>query len=478
MLQRPFFSTAAGILTATLLWSSAPIALAADWLYTFRAGDTLWDVCKQYTRHRNCWQELGPYNNIALNRQIPPGTRIKIPAKWLKIPAASADVAFVSGEVWVALYEEAPKPAEPGVKLPIGAKVITAEGSASILFADGSTITLEPHSEMALDTLSNFEQHGMVDSTVRLNRGTIKTRVIERDPRSRFQTITPSAVASVRGTEYRVNLEEIADSGDSEKAQAITRISVYQGLVDVGAEQEIYPVPAEFGILAKQGETLAPPVKLLPAPEFIPFERQQYRLFKPDGSLAKPVTLSWKALPNARSYQLNVFALPEDKSASEQLLKVQLVSTTKSTLTDLSDRCYLLVLRAVDTLGLHGLASKEQLCLKPQLPAPVFSPEETSIQGGQQLALQWSAIDGAESYALEVAEQEDFTHVLEKIHTSETAMMLRYEEPVFVRIRALGAEGADSEYSQTLSWQPDAPEQSYWDFLYPIGLYLIGLILI
>ncbi|MFT6265693.1 MAG: hypothetical protein ACJAWS_001843, partial [Oleiphilaceae bacterium] len=179
---------------------------AADWLYSIRPGDTLWSICQQYAKEPGCWQKLGPLNNIDRNRSIPPGTRIRMPATWLKVPAASAIIVFTQGDVTYQHLGEVETIAKKGVKLPIGSQLITEQGTVTIVFADGSSMSLEPGSHLELDTLSSFELNGMVDSTVRLKRGTVKTRVIKRKPRSQFRTITPSAVASVRGTEYRVNV--------------------------------------------------------------------------------------------------------------------------------------------------------------------------------------------------------------------------------------------------------------------------------
>ena len=54
-------------------------ALAQDWLYKARPGDTIWDLCLEYTARSGCWKELARYNNIADDRAIPPGEEIRIP---------------------------------------------------------------------------------------------------------------------------------------------------------------------------------------------------------------------------------------------------------------------------------------------------------------------------------------------------------------------------------------------------------------
>ena len=346
---------------------------AADWQYTMRPGDTLWSACKEYTKEPGCWQKLGPLNNIGRDRAIPPGTRIRIPANWLKVPAATATIVFVQGDVSFQRPDEMEIPASEGVELTIGSKLITRNGSVSLSFADGSSMVLEPNSQLELDTLSNFELNGMVDSTVRLNRGTVKTRVIKREPRSHFRTITPSALAAVRGTEYRVNVVS------SEQQKQSTLVEVYEGLVDVGADKVTFPVPATFGIVAKRGETLQEPVKLLDKPELIGFEEQQIILIDDTGKRLSSPSIQWQEEPLAAGYQLNILADQQGNAKTEKLITSYRTEANMITIKDLAQGCYQLSLRAIDKLGLHGLAAQKRLCLTQQLALPQEAEEETSL---------------------------------------------------------------------------------------------------
>ncbi len=346
---------------------------AADWQYTMRPGDTLWSVCKEYTKEPGCWQKLGPLNNIGRDRAIPPGTRIRIPANWLKVPAATATIVFVQGDVSFQRPDEMETPASEGVELTIGSKLITGNGSVSLSFADGSSMVLEPNSQLELDTLSNFELNGMVDSTVRLNRGTVKTRVIKREPRSHFRTITPSALAAARGTEYRVNVVS------SEQQKQSTLVEVYEGLVDVGADKVTFPVPATFGIVAKQGETLQEPVKLLDKPELIGFEEQQIILIDDTRKRLSSPSIQWHEEPLAAGYQLNILADQQGKAKTEKLITSYRTEANTVTIKDLAQGCYQLSLRAIDKLGLHGLAAQKRLCLTQQIALPPEVEEETSL---------------------------------------------------------------------------------------------------
>ena len=449
---------------------------AADWLYTMRPGDTLWTLCKQYTKEPSCWQKLGPLNNIDRDRAIPPGTRIRIPANWLKVPAASAKIEFLQGEVSYQLPGESILAASEGVELTIGAKLLTGQGTVSLSFADGSSMVLEPNSQLELDTLSNFELNGMVDSTVRLNKGTVKTRVIKREPRSHFRTITPSAVAAVRGTEYRVN---VLSEEQGAATRQTTLVEVYQGLVDVGAEQVTFPVPASFGIVAKKGEVLKEPVKLLDKPEFVAFPEQQTLLLDAESKPITPVFIEWQELAQASGFQLNILADHLADSKTEKLLKSYRIQGNRINLNELAIGCYQLSLRAIDSLGLHGLAEQKRLCLNQQIPTPLVHNLPVNLDDGQQVEIRWGKLDDATRYRIELAQTPDFSSLLVREEISATSYIVsKQSTALFVRIKALGEHGLYSSYSQSIHIpaQEIVEENDSWKMLIPIGLFLLGFL--
>jgi len=495
MVKRPNsqFTTLLFSLLLLILWAKP--ANASDWLYSIRPGDTLWSVCQQYTKEPGCWQKLGPLNNINQNRKIPPGTRIKIPASWLKVPAASATIVFTQGEVSYQHYGEEAADAKKGIKLPIGSQLTTGKGTATIVFADGSSMVLESGSHLELDTLSNFELNGMVDSTVRLKRGTVKTRVIKREPRSQFRTITPSVVASVRGTEYRVNIvsEKSNPKTNSESTDKVisnkesTLIEVYEGLVDVGAENTTYPVPASFGIITQQGQAPQPPVALLGKPLFLPFNEQQ-TLVSIDSSdpisptiKHMPIIISWQAMDTVTHYQLNILTDLNKNEPAEQLVQEHRVDENQVSLMSLALGCYQLSLRAIDTHGLHGLAARKRLCLVEQLNKPVFKAPSIVNGNEKQAVITWLEVNDALTYRVEVSENSDFSTLSQSIEISDTTYPIAHESELFIRVQALGNNARHSKFSEPFHWKPQkeietVTETEYWPVYVQIGLFLLALL--
>ncbi len=463
---------------------------AADWVYTMRPGDTLWTLCREYTNEPLCWQKLGLINNIAKDRSIPPGTRIRVPVAWLKVPPATVTVSYVQGEASFQRPDEAEKNLEAGMELSVGTRIRTGKGSLTLAFADGSRLLLEPDSELELDALSNFELNGMVDSTLRLKRGTVKTRVIKREPRSRFQTLTPSAVAAVRGTEYRVSLSSPAGQDNTNAHSAVTRIEVYDGLVDVGADAVSYPVPAKYGIVAKPGEALKPPVELLESPVFLPVTEQQMVIRNEQGAALSDVIITWQPLVGALAYQFTVFMDANSETDRDKLLLTRQLDATQFNLNELDNGCYRLSVRAIDHYGLHGFASEQRVCLIPGLNIPSLSLTQSSSQPENiQTAAQdvinkprivsWTPIQDAEQYRVERSRFEDFSELFDRREISDTQLVFDDQDPgLFIRVQAFTHDGRYSEPSPAvfIPVEPLPVEEPWWPMLIPVGLFILAIL--
>ena len=72
-------------------------------------------------------------------------------------------------------------------------------------FADQSELQVLPNSEVVLDKLSHHKHTGMVDTRIRLNSGSVNTRVEKQGPDSHYEISTPAAITAVRGTAFRLS---------------------------------------------------------------------------------------------------------------------------------------------------------------------------------------------------------------------------------------------------------------------------------
>lgn len=436
-----------GLLSLALL--PAANSYSAEWLYTFRPGDNIWDLCLKYTNQRGCWQKLPKINGVTQARQLRPGFVLSFPVDWLKETPKPVTVEFISGQVMAKRSDSTPASAlSVGEQLPIGSIISTADGNVNLRFGDGSTMQLEPNSELALDALSTVDGYGIVDSRLRLNQGAVKTRVVKRTPASRYTITTPTAVAAVRGTEYRVS----SIIGE----QPLMRGEVFEGLVDVSANSSVEPVAAGFGITAQKDVPLAKPKPLLPRPTFLSSTIPQLL----------PTSVDWQALDGAMSYQLELL---QDNDLEELIERLSLTDT-RHPVTALDVGCYRLRLRGIDSDELQGLGAQHRLCIAAPLAVPQLDPKQLNYNGRFEAKLMWPAIEEAAQYRVQIASDDQFAQILsDDVLKADAAPHIQVsgQEPRYIRVQVIGNEGQITVFSQPLEWKP---KPSPW---IAIGMYTL-----
>lgn len=409
---------------------AAATATAKDWVYTVKPGDTLWDLCLTYTTHKACWMEVGEYNGVGYPPSLAPGTRIRFPVAWLKAQPVPANVIYVAGNVQLALANQQARPAAVGDALPMGAQVQTGEGSSATLqFADGATLVLEPQSQVVMDLLTRHQQTGMVNTRLNLLSGAAKSRVPKREPRSNFSVSTPSAIAAVRGTDFRVS----ADASQM-------RSEVFEGNIEVANppqanKRQRVVLPQSFGLRVEQGKPLGKPVALL-AP---------VAWFDDAENVVLPYTLKWQPAAEASRYKIELLA----PSAAEEIIASG-YSTEGAWLLPLAQgQCFSARVSAIDSSGLQGMPAVRELCAAEALrPAQALS-----IQSKQLI---WQAVPNAVAYRVEVSEDAAFTAPVILADTNVTELPLTADNKgQYIRVIPLDAQerlGNPSEAIQ-VKWQ-------------------------
>ena len=381
-----------------LLGISAPrLAIAEQyWVYTVRPGDTIWDLTERYTTDVLNWQRIQRLNNIpdGPDRRVKPGTRLRFPMSLLKHQPASAQVTQLHGEVsLIRAADTTPVPATADSELHSGDRILTGAGSSLVIrFADGSELLVSAHSDIVLDSLSAFGSTGMVDTRIRLQGGQIDTQVIpSRGPGSRYEIITPAAVAAVRGTDFRV-------SADSDAP--VTRSEVLRGKVEVAGAGASQQVPAGFGTVAKSGEPPTVPTPLLPAPDLSSVKILQQRL---------PLSFDWTPTPKAHGYRYQI--APDEHF--KLLLADDTTPTNRAFWKDLPDGEYVLRVRAIDADRLEGFNAtlRFQVAARPEPPLPMGIVDAVVVREAQP-QFSWSQPEGITTYHLQIAADADFEQLL------------------------------------------------------------------
>lgn len=414
---------AAAVARAAVIWLlSIPVpALAADWTYTVRPGDEIWNIASRYCGSASYAEKIIEFNKLDDERRIRPGDRLRIPIDWLVRQPATASVLSVRGTAH--LLTPAVEPAQVGREIEMGHRLRTGEGSAVVGFADGSSLRIDADSEVLFNVLTAYGDTGMVDTHLRFYRGRGTSKIIRRGDASSFRISSPTGTAAVRGTEFRVAVE-------SERSLTET----LEGSVGFIRDSEV-EIPAGFGLAASPSGDISEP--LLPMPVWISSSGRY-----PTGS-----ELRWQTLADASAYRVSVF------QADDLLTPVRVATSANAALTlqALPPDAYRVSVRGISRNDLEGYESSLDIVLTGRSPEPT-SP---AILVRGDTTLRWAGA-AAGPYFVEVAKSADFAvvHWREEVHTMHAAPGLAPGE-YYWRVKD---EQSDFGAPRALLVRPRAPE--------------------
>ena len=143
--------------------------------------------------------------------------------------SGSAVITDLKGEVLLKSAQGATLPAQRGQVLPPESNIETAKGSLLLSLQDGSQVLVKPHSHVVLKAPEQSQ-----GNFLQLLLGNIIAKVQKRlGNASSFRMGTPTAVITVRGTRFSVEV--------TKKNKTI--VEVYEGLVEVvGLAMPNHPV--------------------------------------------------------------------------------------------------------------------------------------------------------------------------------------------------------------------------------------------
>jgi len=416
-----------------MLFAPAGTVHAQEWIYTVRPGDNLWDFSEEYLTDIRYWKRLQQINDIQRPRNMPPGSKIKVPIAWLKVQPEPARVLQISGTAeLVRAGSEQSDALSIDHELRTGDRIRTAaDSNVTLRFADDSELLIQSDSEVIMDTLSSYHRTGMVDTRVRLQQGRVDTRVKpSQGPGSRYHIITPAAVAAVRGTNFRVS---------TETDQPVSRSEVIEGKVKVSGDIGAQLVPAGYGVVAEKGKPTAPPKELLPAPEASGM---------PDVFQRLPLAFAWNGVDGAQGYRFQI----ADHSQFSTLLADRETTAPSGLWHDLPDGDYFLRLRAVDDDKLEGWNGDYAFSVDAR-PFPPFlvEPKDNITLRDARPTLSWSEPEDARKYRVQLASDPEFATLLHD-DIQGTAARFSPGQPLAVgryywRIASIDTSGEQGPYS-------------------------------
>jgi hypothetical protein len=322
--------------------------------YITVAGDTLYEVAQRYLTDPHEWRALARLNHVSAPRRLPAGMPLRLPLSLLRRDVMPASVIALSGLVTLrSLAGASGMPAAPALPLRLGRTVgendsvsTGPDGFATLELADGSYVSLTPNSSIVLSILRKMVLTGIDDRVIELKEGEVSNEVTHAKQRGdRFEVRTPSIVAGVRGTHFRVNV-----------MPSMTAVEVLDGKVALGAKpnagrdrsgdqpaSDSQFVAAGQGSATRSGGAIGQPKPLLPAPTLIDAAKVQS---------AKAVTFNVEPATGASGYRVQI---ARDADLLD-LIRDARVETPTAVFTDVPDGTYFVRVSAIDAEGLEGLA--------------------------------------------------------------------------------------------------------------------------
>lgn len=417
-----------------LLMMALPISAIADtegdWVYPMQPGESVWSIAHELLTDWREWKTIERMNQVSNDRQMAPGTVLKIPRSLINEHRSDIKILDVSGSVTAEVVmnagsAKAQLPLVRGQSLGQGDQIKTSSQSSVLLeFDDGTQVLILENSLLRIEQATVVgNKRKVVDIKVFLEEGEAEIRANPaKVPGSKFLIETPAAFATTKGTTYRVRAN--ADS---------TAAEVVQGKIGVGNALGNRSVRGGYGALTKANSAPEKPKKLLAAPN-VPDLSASIRYL--------PGKVVWSEQEGAAQYRGQIS--PDEEFTA--IIYDSVASQPKMGLPAyLKDQTYWLRVSAISDNGLQGLSSVQSISIDARPFPPVRQAPRSSdsiYAGGVEFV--WSRPENADSFTLDIATEKTFTHLV-KSHkdisdTRFTTEILQPGDYVW-RVSSVTAEG-------------------------------------
>ncbi|MHA7455508.1 FecR family protein [Burkholderia pseudomallei] len=307
--------------------------------YTTRSGDTLYDVSARYLQGTDDWPLVAQLNDVPVPKHLQPGVVLKLPAARLRKERLSARVIAAHGTVESAGRGSAQfAPVAVDATLTEGDRLRTGSNAfVTLELSDGTHLSLPPDSQIDLATLRRTVLTGTLERVIDLRRGSVDSEVTHLKKKDdRFQIRSPSVVAGVRGTRFRVNYDK-----DGRASTTVEVLAGRGGVAPSAKRSADTLVHANFGNVTSASGVVGSPIALLDAPQ----------LANPAKIQDDPqVAFDLVPLGGAQSYHVQI---ARDAGLYDLFKEVQ-VPAPRATFADVPDGTYFVRIAAIDSHGLEG----------------------------------------------------------------------------------------------------------------------------
>lgn len=404
-------------------------------IYHAQAGDTLMSIASAYTTRTANWSTLGSLNNIAKDKGIPIGTPITIPADLLQDEPVEGKVIARTGTVTGTLPDGTNSALNIGSRIVEGMQITTAANSfLTIGLIDQSRVSIPSNSNVRMTTLRKTRYTASPRVELMLQRGRVVSRVSPLETnKGSYKIRTPVSVAGVRGTEFRVRVNDKLVATEVLDGRVLASLTP-------GSEQRSLP-RAKGNITARNN--LGPAVDLLASPRLAdtPYRDDDGAHFA-IAPLAKAISYHIELASDAE--MINVIAEGYSNTASDVRID------------NIASGTYFARLTAMDAIGLEGMPYVTEVILrhrnKPVSQAVQAAPL-VATSNPQELVLQWAGTS-TDRYNIQVARDSDFSWLTYNAQVIGT--QARFPRPAFgtyfARVQKIGMDGSTGAFShaQTL----------------------------
>ncbi|MES2104227.1 MAG: FecR domain-containing protein, partial [Pseudomonadota bacterium] len=380
----------------------AIVSTPPDMTYYALQGDTLSAIAIRFTGKLGNWSIIGKRNKISNDRTIPIGSAILVPLELLPEEMSSARVVALAGQPTANNADGSESILAIGAILAEGSQISTGKnGFLSLALPDNTRISIPSNSQVRLSKLRMAKYTGSPRTEVTLVQGRVESKVTPLESsKGRFEVRSPLAIAGVRGTHFRVGIN---DNGVSSE--------VLGGKVAVGKIEKPNTVllPAGQGNIVSS-KSVGKPIALLPAPAL----SGNYQLQE------KPtIQIDVQKIPGAAAYRAQIAG---DAEAQNLLMEGRisgLDSDTRFKFDGLPDGRYFVRATAIDAVGLEGIPVILPFTLKAR-PEPPFSVQPKAKLRADKVEFAWTEAADARTYRLQVARDAGFKDlVLDQANISD-----------------------------------------------------------
>lgn len=406
---------------------------------TVKKGTSLIRIARQFCTSEYHWKEVAKINRLKDPNVILAGTTLHVPLSLLKIEKLSAKVASVFGGVYLVAGDKKLKQVSKGDFILPGETLVTEEdGFTHLVFPDHKYTRISSGSKFTLTYLVRLADKSL-KAEFFLEKGRI-THSVEKqlEANETFTTRTPVSVTGVRGTEFRLKMDE----------GTINLIETLEGVVSVDAAGRTVAVRKGEGTKVEEGKAPQKPKKL-PVIPAKPIIQEVYRIL--------PVVIPAPVGQGAETFRLRISLY---KQGGTTVLEQESKPGERFTLMALPDGDYYGFLTAIDSENFESPPAEPIHFTVRTIPgAPIYS----SAMSGKSIfdntvELGWLESEDAQKFFVQLAKDKDFKEIVEEHTQSESAYTTPELEPgeYFCRVQAIAADGFRSLFSQIDSWKVQA----------------------